>query len=258
MEKPGIENPNTAWGSLCIIGGAAALIAAILFRRNLAAEYLLLRGMGIISSGPTALPVTVADWFALLQKNRFLGLTLLNLFDIVNYALVGLIFLGLFAALRRVNPGTMTLALALAVAGAAVYFASNQAFPMLYLSDQYAAAATETQRAAALSAGQALLAIQNTAANYGYGIYVGYFLVNVAGLIAAAVMLRGPVFGKAAAWFGILANGIGLGYYVALAVDPSLTIIPVPASAPFLLVWYILVGVRLLRLGRMENRTLAE
>jgi xanthine/uracil/vitamin C permease (AzgA family) len=62
-------------------------------------------------------------------------------------------------------------------------------------------------------------------------------------------MLRSPVFGKVTAYTGILANLFGLGYYVTLAFAPTMTVIPLSASAPFLLIWYILIGRRLLQLG---------
>jgi hypothetical protein len=235
--------------SLCKIGGVAALLAAILFRRNLAAEYFLLRGMGLFSAGPTVLPVAAIDWFSVLQTNRFLGLTLLNLFDLVNYGLVALIFLGLYAALRQVNKSYMLLAMMLTLVGVAVYFASNQAFAMLSLSDQYAAATSDAQRNILLAAGQALLAIQNTGAAYGPGLYLSFLFVNLGGVIIAVVMLRSTIFGRITAWSGILANVLALGYYVTLIFAPAMSFIPISLAAPCLLVWYIRIGVKLLRLG---------
>ncbi len=151
------------WKSLYRVGGAAALIAAVLFRRNLGAEFLGLRGIGIIDVGPTAPPRTVMDWFTLLQSNKLLGLTLLNVFDMVNYALVDLMLLALYVALRRASESLMAIAMTLGFVGIAVYFASNQAFSMLSLSDQYAAATTDAQRALFLAAGQAVLAINDSA-----------------------------------------------------------------------------------------------
>ena len=120
---------------------------------------------------------------------------------------------------------------------------------MLSLSGQYAAATTDAQRTMFLAAGQALLAIQNSGAAYGNGIYISFLLVNVGGLIIAVVMLQSRVFGKVAAWSGILANVLELGYYVTLIFAPSLSAIPLSAAALFLLVWYILIGIKLLRLG---------
>ena len=246
------ENATGNMKTLYQVGGVAALLAALLFRRNLAAEYMLLRMMGVFQTGPRALPVSALDWFSVLHNYRLIGLTLLNLFDIVNYGLVALIFLGLYAALRQVNRGAMTLALVLTWVGAAVYFASNQAFAILSLSEQYAAAGMEAQRNLLLAAGQALLAIQNSSAAYGNGIYISYLLVNLGGLISAAVMLHSRVFGKFTAWCGILANVFGLGYYVTFLFAPAWSAIPISIGAVFLLIWYILIGIKLLRLGSSD------
>jgi hypothetical protein len=244
---------DPAYKSLYKIGAAASLIAALIFRRNLDAEWMLLRGVGLIHAGPLAPPSTLVGWFTLLQQNRLLGLTLLNLFDLVNYALVGLMFLALLVALRRTSPSWMVIAAALGFAGITLYFASNQAFSMLSLSNQYAAATTDAQRAMLLAAGQALLAIHHNASYVGSGIYLSFLLVSVAGLIISAIMLRSNSFGKVTAYMGILANGIGLGYYVTLSFAPALGFVPISISAIFLLIWYLLVGDRLWVLG--SNRT---
>ena len=243
---------DSAYKNLFKAGAAAALIAAVVFRRNLDAEFMLLRGVGIINAGPTAPPNTVMDWFTLLQNNKLLGLTLLNLFDIVNYALVGLIFLALYVALRRASESFMAIAATLGFIGIVVYFASNQAFSMLSLSNQYAAATTDAQRAMFIAAGQAMLTIHNNASYQGASIYMSFLLVSVAGLIISAVMLRSSIFSKGAGYVGILANGLGLGYYITLAFAPAVVFLPLSVSALFLLAWYILIGVRLWTIDSMR------
>jgi hypothetical protein len=241
---------DARWTLLYKLGGWAALFAALVFRRNLAEEFLFFRSLGIIRSGPRSFPTDAAGCFTLLHAHRLIGLTFLNLFDTVNYALVGLIFLAVCAALFRVNKGAATLATALTFVSVAVYFASNQAFPMLSLSDQYAVATSDAQRSALLAAGQALLAIHNSSANYGDGLYPSFLLVNLAGLLIATTMLRSRAFGRASAITGILANVFGLGYYVTLVLGPRLSVIPISAGAVFLLMWYLLMARRLLQLGR--------
>jgi len=244
------ETIDSAWNGLYKVGGAAALIAAVLFRRNLGAEFSLLRMIGIIGFGPATAPSSAMDWFTLLQNHRFIGLTLLELFDVVNYALVGLITLALYAALRRADASSMAIATAFGFVGIAVYFASNQAFSMLSLSDQYAAATTDAQRSAFLAAGQAVLAINNPGATYqGTGITISLLLVTLAGLIISIVMLRSRFFSRATATVGVLAHGFGLGYFVALAFAPAMNFLPPSISAPFLLVWTILIARRLFQLG---------
>ncbi len=244
-----VETTDSAWKGLYKVGGAAALIAVVLFRRNLGTELVGFRGFGIIDV-PATHPSSAIDWFTLLQDNRFLGLTLLNLFDLVNYTLVGLIFLALYGALKRVKKNSMTIATTFGFVGIAVYFASNQAFSMLALSDQYAAATTDAQRSMLLAAGEALLAINNPGCIYqGTGIYMSLLLVTLAGLIISIVMLRSSIFGKTTAYVGVVAHVFGLGFFIALAFAPAIRAIPPSISAVLLVIWYILIALRLFQLG---------
>jgi len=244
---------NHRWNGLYKVGSVAAWVAVLIFRRWLGAEFFFFRGTGIIRAGPKALPSTVLEWFTLLHGHRLIGLTLLNAFDIVNYALVGLIFLGLCAALRLTHRSSITVATALGFLGIAVYIASNQAFSMLSLSDQYVGATTDAQRSMLLAAGQALLAIQNP--NAVGQASLGFFLVTLAGLIISIVMLGNRVFSKATAYTGILANAFGLGYPFGVAFAPRTIALPfvalsLSASACFLVIWYVLIARRLWQLGR--------
>ncbi|MGA8878450.1 MAG: hypothetical protein WB555_23115 [Candidatus Korobacteraceae bacterium] len=246
------DTTDTCWNSLYKVTAVAAVIAALIFRRWLAADFLLFRAIGLIRSGPTRMPTSALDWFTLLHTNRLVGLTFLNVFDSVNYVLVGLIYLGLYAALRRANRSYVTLATALGFVGIAVYLASNQAFSMLLLSDQYAAATTDAQRSMLLAAGQALLAISNPNV-LGPGA-IGFLLITLAGLIFSIAMLRGSTFAKGTAYTGILANVFGLGYPLGIALAPKTVVIPTVAislsiSALFLLAWYAWIAVRLFQLG---------
>ena len=246
------------WKSLYKVGGLAALIAGILFRRNLSAE------IGLFVEPPP--PVTVSSWFALLQSNRPLGLTYLNIFDLVNYALVGLMFLALYVVLRRANKSFMAIAAALGLVGIAVYMASNTAFSMLSLSDQYVAAASDAQRTTLLAAGQAMLAtnrFSSPGAHPGTGGYVSLLLIAVAGMITSVVMLRSDVFSRVTAFVGILASAFDLAYCIAYAFVPTvdselLAVLFIPAAGLFLMIWHILIGRRLYQLGRLEGKTLLK
>jgi hypothetical protein len=240
------------WRGLYVAGGVAALIAVVLFRRNFGTELVAFNGFGIIDV-PAVHPSTALGWFTLLQEDALVGLLLFDIIDLVNYALVGLVCLALYAALHRASRSAMAIATASGLVGAAVYFASNQAFAMLSLSERYAAATSDAQRAMFLAAGEALLAICSPGAIYqGTGYYMGYALVLLAGLIISAVMLRSRAFGRATAYVGILANAFALAHFVVLAFAPSFVAIPTPISAPFRVVWMLLVAVGLFRLGRRK------
>lgn len=91
------------WATLYKVAGIAALLAVFVFRRNLGAELTLLAGL--LPGVPKTLPVDAAGWFVLLHQYPLVGLTLLEVFDLVEYALVGLIFLAVCVALWQVNRG---------------------------------------------------------------------------------------------------------------------------------------------------------
>lgn len=239
------ETTDSAWKSLYSVGGTAALIAAVIFRRNLGAE------ISLFSKHVP--PGTVIDWFTLIQNNRLLGLSYLNLFDIADYVLVGLMFLALNIALRRTNRSYMAIATTLGPGGIALAFASNTALSMLSLSNQYAAATTDAQRAMFLAAGQAMLTTNGTIYQ-STGIYMSFLLMAIAGLIVSIVILRSSIFSRVTAYVGILASAFDLTYCITLAFIPAIdadliALWTQPAAGLLLMVWHILIGLRLLRLG---------
>jgi hypothetical protein len=245
---------NQNWKLLYVVGGIAALLAVFVFRRNLGAELSLMALSGFIDGVPTTPLIAAVDWFKLFQDNRLVALTFLNFFDLIEYALLGLIFLALYTALKQTNRSAMVIAVTAGLIGIAVYFASNQALSMLALSERYAAATTGAQRIAYQAAGEALLAVNLPDSMYqGGGIYISLFLVLSAGLIMSLVMLPGGVFSKATAIVGILANGIGLCYFITLVVLPEIYWIPHPVSAPFRVAWYFLIALRLFKLSKEQR-----
>jgi hypothetical protein len=244
--------PST-WRALYITGGVAALSAVLVFRRYFSVELMQFQGFGLFAV-PDAWPGSAADWYALFQQNRLAGLLLFDLFDLVNYGLVGLIFLALYGALRDTQQSAMLLAMASAFVGIAVYYASNQTFAMLTLTDRFAAATAEAEQAIFLAAGEALLAIHNPGVIYqGTGIYLSLFLLLLAGLIISIVMLRSGIFNKVTAIIGILANGFGLTYFIALPFIPQVSWLFPTISAPFRMIWYILIAIKLFQLAGAKN-----
>jgi hypothetical protein len=245
-----IDTPATStYGLLYKIGGVAGLIAAILCRRNYDAEYFLLRMAGIIREGPIVRPGSILEWFDILHKNKLLGLIFLNLSDLVNYVLIGMLFLALYLALKQVNVSLMLIALFLNIIAVSVYISSNQVFAMNSFSNQFFLATTPEHKAILLAAGQATLVIHNNATFAGTSLYPSFLFISIAGLMISVVMLQSKTFSKVTGYFGLIANIAGLGYYVILVLAPTIVYIPLSVSAPFLLIWYILVGLRLLKLN---------
>jgi len=223
------ETADSSWKSLYRVGATAAVIMVVVFFP-----------IQIIAFAMAPLPTTTIGWFTLLQNNRLLGLLDLDILYVADQALLIPIFLALYVALRRANKAYMALATILGIIGTTVYLATNNAFSMLYLSDQYAAATTDAQRSLFLAAGEAILAVSQ-----GTGWYLFNILGAVAPLIVSAVMLRSNIFSKITAYLGILGNALGLAFFV-----PAVGIFFLLISAFVLQIWLILIARRLYQLSK--------
>jgi len=193
-------------------------------------------------------PTTVLGWFTLFQKNMALALMDYPILDAAVIALLGPMFLALYFVLRRTSETHVTIAVPFVFAGIASYWATTTAFSMLYLSDEYATATTDAQRALFLSAGQALI----STGLGGLFSSMGFFLVTIAGLIVSIAMLRSIAFNKVIAIIGIVANVLTLSNYVALAIVPTTIsyFSPQGIVGGFLLfAWWVLIGLRLYQIG---------
>jgi hypothetical protein len=233
------------------IGGAAALACALM--------YVITLGIYVPAyrAGPT--PGTVLEWFTLFQANPLTGLFFLGLADIVIMILWGPMTLALYAALKQNGKSWTMIATAFVFVGMAVYLATNTAFSMLSLSHQYAAAATEAQKSIVLAAGQAMIAVGEGTG----GQYTGMPLAWLAGLILSVIMLRSKVFSKATAWTGIVGLGLlsaSIPFAGYTTTGPTTAVVSAIIAVTYMgggllsLAWYILVGLRLLKLGRFERR----
>lgn len=186
-------------------------------------------------------PSTVDGWFALFESSRLVGLIDMDLLLMVDNVLIGAIFLALCAALGRAHRSAMTLAVVLELVAIASYFASNTAFQMLSLSDQYAAASTEAERSAIRAAGHAMVATWQGSA------FVASYLLGAASiLVTSAVMLRSRVFSRATAWVGLLFGALS----VVPASAGTLGLVMSLLSLGPMWIWLLMIARRLFELGR--------
>ena len=198
------------WKSLYKVGGWCALIIGALFIIEMVTY--------IASSAPSL--ADASGWLMLFQKNRMLGLVDFGILEFYGLILFVPMFLALYAALKGAGESSMAVAAVLALTGIGVNLATSKLFVLLSLSDLHAVATTDALRSQFLAVAQAALA-QSAQGGIGGGVEGGIPLA-VAGLIISAVMLRSRIFGKGAAYVGILANGIGLVMYINAAAAASL------------------------------------
>jgi hypothetical protein len=232
------EAEDATWKSLYRIGGAAALIMVAIT----------LAQFVIFVVAPPPLEGTAVDWFALFQKNAFLGLLGFEVLLIVYVGLSVLVSLALFVTLRRANQSLTAIFLLLSLMGSIAFISARPALEMLSLSNQYAAATTDAQRATFLAAGNAMLAIFR-----GTAFQVSYLLGSITGLIIGVVMLGSGILGKAIPYLRIASSVLDFGIFI-----PTVGLFISLFSVVFLLLFNILIGRRLLQLGRGESKALPQ
>jgi hypothetical protein len=235
LEESRVQAPESDWRLLYRIGGIVALIEVV------ATPIAIL--VYLLWPPPSFQPTTnaILDWFSLYQRNAVRGLFDLDLLMMLMIVLGTLLTLALYVALRQASQTFAAIALALGLMGAAIYVPTNPAFSMLGLSNQYAAATSDAQRASIVAAGQAMMVgYQSSAFN------VSYIMMGISTLIIALVMLRSPLFSKGIAYVGIFTG-------VAMLIPSdagTVGLIFAFASLVPMVIWYILVARRFFQLGK--------
>jgi hypothetical protein len=225
---------------LCRAGGVAALLLIV---------YSLFTMVQLVVLGGQ--PASAEEAFRLLQSDRLVGLLRLDLPTILALPLYYLLFLGLFAALRREDPTPTTISALFAFTGVTLVLATPMALSMLPLSDKYAAATSAEVRQQLLAAGETILA---TDMWHGTGAFVGGLLVQTAAVLISVVMLRTRVFSRTTGYAGVVTHGLDLVHVAASPFAPAAGALLMFVAGPLYLVWLPLVGLRLIRLGNAKPR----
>ena len=240
------------------IGAWSALVTAFIFRRNMDAEYYLFHEMGVFTGSISSAPDTVAEWIYLMQNHPVLGLILMNALDLINFFLVGIIFISIIIVLWNKHPYLMGISALMTLAAIVYFFITNQAFAFYRLSQELIQIDT-SQQALYYDQAESLLQIHYSNHYSPNSIYPSYLLITLAGLFLASQMLKSIAFTKTCAVMGILANAIALSYWGFHFLYSDLEYIAPAISAIFLLIWYILIGVQLLNytksLAQINNQT---
>jgi hypothetical protein len=157
------------------------------------------------------------------------------------------VFLALYVVLKDLNRSYAVLGAVIGIASETMALAYNSSPPslnggLLYLSDQYAAATAEAQRASLATAAEGLIAVSNTVAAAGILTALGILFISMP-------MLRG-VFSRGVAYLGIATGAIGI-VCEALrdVIGPVYFIYGILLPA-----WFIAVGWKLYRLASSSGK----
>jgi hypothetical protein len=178
-------------------------------------------------------PETVIGWYELFERNRFVALVGLDLVLLIDYLLAGLVFAGLWVALRRASPAAAGTMLALELLAVATYIASNPAIEMMSLADRYAAATTDARREQLLAAGEAV-----SVSWTGTAFVTSYILSALATLIGSVAMLRTGAFTKLTGIIGVVYGALNL---VPASAGTLGLVVSLVSLIPMLL-WLVLIA----------------
>jgi hypothetical protein len=183
---------------------------------------------------PTA--TAAANILQIARAEPVLTFVKLDGFMVFDYLLLIVVYLALFAALKRSGRSLMTLGTALALVAITMYITVNPAATVLVLAGHYAPSAGDATAAGIIPATQAVLAeFQGTA------FLVHYIIMGIAGILVSYVMFRGHVFSRATAIAGMAQGAMML---VPVTFGMMGLLFALGSLVPFI-VWFVLVGLRL-------------
>jgi hypothetical protein len=240
------ETSDSNWQSLYQFAGMAALLVV----------FVALLDIGLAILGGAAREnstITTLEWFTLFQTKPFSAFSNLGLMNIIYQIAAIPLYLALCHLHRQGSQAYAALAFIFFCIGAAVYFSTNTVFSVFALSRQYALAVTESQKTALLAAGDAALA---QGADLTPGVFLGFFISELAGIGMALVLLKDGIFSKLTAWLGIFAMACMLVFNSLAAFVPAsynLAMMFASLGGPLSMAYYIMLARRLFQLGKAQG-----
>ena len=213
------------WRGLYRIGAVAALLTLVLIPFAVITVFIW-----------PAFPDNILD---VIQESWWAGLMSLDAGYLFSNFFVLPFFLVFYVTLREVDEAWALIALVLGLMGLVCIPIARPIPEMFAISEKYAAATTETERAMHLAAGEAMLSHF-----HGMAYHTHYVLGSLSLLISSILMLRSNVYSKTFAWVGIVTNIVVFGLYVPI-VGIWISMLSVLGYA----IWFIMFGLRMYRLG---------
>jgi hypothetical protein len=235
------QQKDNQWKLIYQIGAVCAFLAFLV----MAAEM----GITFLPDGAREI-LSIQDLFDLYTRNWFMGMRFMGLMNIFATTLMIPTMVAILGVHRKKDAGLAILILVIFAASYAIFMADNAAFPMLTIHTKYQAATSETTKQALLTAAESLWA---KGASHTPGTFPGFFLSITVQFLLGWLLLRNDFFPKTTALIGIIAFAFLMTFEITSSFVPSMfdvAIIFAGIGGILVYVWYILVGLRLLRISQ--------
>jgi hypothetical protein len=216
---------HARWRTLYRMGAVAALLSVVIIPFSVIAFFVW-----------PAFPDNILD---VIQESWFAGLMSLDAGYLLGNLFVLPFFLVLYVTLREVDEGWALIALVLGLMGLLCLPLARPIPEMFAISEEYAAATTEAERAVYQAIGGGMLSHF-----HGMAYHTHYILGSLSLLISSILMLRSDIYSKALAWVGVVTNVVVFGLYVPV-IGTYISTLSVLGYA----IWFIMFGLRLYQLG---------
>jgi hypothetical protein len=230
---------DSDWRALYKTNGVGALVLLI---------YSLVTMIVLIVIGGQ--PESAQEGFTMLQSNRILGLLRLDVLTVLVMPSYYLLFLGLYIALKKTHAVYVAIAVVFGMAGVTLFLATPSVFSWLTLSDKFAVATSEEQKALLLAAGEAILASDMW---HGTGALMGGILMQTSTTLVSIAMLSNSAFRKTTAYVGIVTHGLDLLHILVGFLIPAGGVILMMIAGPLYLIWFPLLARDFFMLGNSSS-----
>jgi hypothetical protein len=204
----------------------------------------------------TALPdgnrveLTIEQLFDMYNRNWFMAMRYMGLINIIASTLLLPVFFSLYGLYRHNLKVFASFSLILSFTGYAIFMADNTTFAFLELAEKYFKAISDTNKTILLAAGEALFA---KGASHTPGTFPGFLLGQIAGIFFSIIILKGKVLKKSTGIIGLIGFSFLLIFEIVSSFMGNLfyeAIIFAMIGGIMTLVWYVLIGLGLLKNSR--------
>jgi hypothetical protein len=232
---PNTETADPRWKDLYRIGGIASLLLAGLIAFAVIAYFIWPYTPGFAST---------EDIFLTLHTDRLGAFFSLDSMMLVIAPIDILLFLALYVSLKRINESYALIALVLGLMAITLLIPTKPITELIFLSEQYIAATTETARSQYLAAGEALLTLAGGTA---WMIFNLFSITSF--LISSLLMLRSQNFSKTTAYIGIVNSIFAFGILAPVFVIAAIFGLGTTIAST---IWYVLLARDFLRMAKGE------
>jgi len=194
---------------------------------------------------------TVEDTYDILKENPLVGITQLDFNSLIIICLMIPVFLGVYAVLKKDDPGLVLFLLLLIIIGVIQAITNHGGLALIDLSNKYANTTSDLLKERYLAAGEAIIASNEW---HSTSWLMAGILLQGGALLFSILMLRRKKFHRITGILGILANGLDLIQHLLKLFLPIISDYILIVAGILYLGWYLYLARDLFKYSKIEKK----